>query len=547
MAMANSVLENWLAAIVNHSDDAIIVIDTGRIIRFANSSAISFGQQSGSAIVVGEPYDDVLRKNMTLDEAGNPVPLESCPSIIALTEGKEVQGQIFQQTVNGKHSWVKVSSFPIFNEHNQVTHAVIRLSDITKAKSQEDKLDFLIRSSKVFPLTVDIEERLTQKARLTVPLIADWCAVTIVNQDGSLSRASIIHRDPEKMSLVNEFEERLSSEADAGLGARHVVATGLPEFYPDVTDEFLIKAMGGPSEKRVAMRSLGVSSLMILPILSQGSVLGVLTLAYGESGRKYTPDDMAFMQEYCNHISTVLENARLYEEIKRRDTSKDSFLATLSHELRNPLAPIKSMLELMKLQPHASEFRHNISVIEHQFDHLTKILTDLLEVNRYARGKIHVELRRVNLITVVRNSVESATPFFTKKNLEFEVSMPSHAIVIRADQTRLEQALMNVLHNAEKFTPEGGRIWIRVASDDKNAMVTIGDNGIGIDPKMLEYLFEPGMRDQQMQRTEGLGLGLVLVKEIIQLHGGTVTAKSEGTGKGSEFTITLPILQQRLL
>lgn len=544
--MRDPIPKEWLTAIVDTSEDAIILLDTERIIHFANAAAVAYCERIGAPAAVGAPYDEIVKDKITLDEEGNAVPPEFFPCTITLTEGKVVR-KVFQQIVHGAHSWVKISTFPLFDEHGRVSHAIIRITDITDIKAQEVKLAFLVQSSKLSPITVDIEERLTQKARLTVPLIADWCAVSIVNHNGSLSRVTIVHRDPKKMSLVNELEERLSKEGDTERGIRHVATTGVPEFFPDVTDEFLVKEFRSP-EKIAAMKALGVTSLMILPIISNNAVLGVLSLAYGESLRKYTPEDLTFMKEYCNNISTILENARLYEEIKRRDTSKDSFLATLSHELRNPLAPIKSMLELMKLQPHASEFRHNISVIEHQFDHLTKILTDLLEVNRYARGKIHVELRRVNLITVIRDSVESATPFFKKKSIDLEVSLPSHTIVIRADQTRLEQALMNVFHNAEKFTPDGGKVWIRVSSDEKNASITIGDNGIGIEPDLLEHLFEPGLRDEKMRRgTEGLGLGLMLVKEIVQLHGGTVTARSEGAGKGSEFTITLPILQQRLL
>lgn len=543
--MASPLSEKWLAAVIDTSDDAVMLIDPDRIILLANTAAEAFARRNGTESIVGKSYDELLRRNLVLDEHGEVNPVELCPSDIALTEGKSVRGKLFQYNIDDTPVWLRVTSVPIFDDGRKVACAIVRLKDVSDRRALEDKLSFLLQSSRLVPLTVDFHERLTYKASLTVPLIADWCTINVTNDDGSLSREAIVHRDPGKMALVNEFEEALSKRQDSK-GARHVASTGVAEFYPDALGAFPADAPSSPEGVAVA-RALGLGSLMILPIISHGTVLGILSLGYDESKRKYSPEDLTFMQEYCNHISSVLENGRLYEEIKKHDASKDSFLATLSHELRNPLAPIKSMLELMKLQPHAAEFSHNISIIEHQFDHITKILNDLLEVTRYSRGKINVELRRVNLISVMRNIVESVEPFLKEKKVALHVSLPLNAIVIRADQTRLEQALMNVLHNAEKFTPAEGHIWVTVTTDEKTATITIRDSGIGMEPHMVAHIFEPGIRDEKKHRTEGLGLGLLLVKEVVHLHGGTVKAHSDGLGKGSEFTITLPVLQQRLL
>jgi PAS domain S-box-containing protein len=538
--------EGLLSAIADSSEDAVIILDPSRVIRFANKTALFFGQKSGAGSVVGENYDEILKRNLILDEAGNTASPDMYPSNITLRTKKAVRGRIFQQIINGTSSWVRVSTVPLIGADGEVTHVIVRLTDVSERKDREDKIKFLIESSKIFPIAGDMEEHLKRKARLTVPLIADWCTVNVVKDDGSLSRIAVIHRSPERIAQVTELAERSHDELSADTGIRHVAHTGVAEFYPEVGEALL--ARSGQSPERLSLaRSLEVNSAMILPIISQGSVLAVLSLAYAESKRTYTAEDFEFMKEYCGHISTILENARLYEEIRKRDLSKDSFLATLSHELRNPLAPIKSMLELMKLQPDPKELKHNISVIEHQFDHLTKVLNDLLEVTRYSRGKIHVELRRVNLLTVMKNSEESAKPFFHKKGLTLSMSLPQHPIIIRADQTRLEQALMNVLHNAEKFTPTGGEVVVAVTSTEDLVAISIRDTGIGIEPDMLAHIFEPGLRDGGAHKTDGLGLGLVLVKEIVQLHGGKIRAKSEGAGKGSEFIITLPILQQRLL
>lgn len=541
--MAHPLPEELLLAVADSSEDAIIVLDTDRVIRFANKTALLMGSRSGGGSVIGENYDDILKQSLILNESGEAALSEQYPSNITLRTGKAVHGETFQQIIHNASIWVRVSTFPVADKNGEVAFVIVRLTDVSERKHREDKLKFLVESSKVFAIAADAEEHLKQKARLTVPLIADWCTVNLVKEDGSLSRISVIHRSPGKIAQVTELAERANAELRPDRGVQHVANTGVAEFYPEVR----LDGTGSP-EREALMRSLGVTSSMILPIVSQGNVLAVLSLAYAESKRAYTAEDFEFMKEYCNHISVILENARLYEEIKKRDLSKDSFLATLSHELRNPLAPIKSMLELMKLQPSQSEMKHNISVIEHQFDHLTKVLNDLLEVTRYARGKIHVELRRVNLLTVMKNSVDSAGPFFQKKDIRLNVSLPKHPIIIRADQTRLEQALMNVLHNAEKFTPVGGCVDVEVTASEDLVAISIRDNGIGMEPEILAHIFEPGVREDSLRhKTDGLGLGLVLVKDIIHLHNGKIRAKSDGAGKGSEFIITLPILQQRLL
>lgn len=545
--MDSSLPERIFAAIVDSSEDVIIVLDARRAIRFVNAAAVEFGKRCGVEAMLGISFDDFLKRSLILDSDGNEATLEEFPNMAVAREGKHARGQVLRQVINTTYTWMKASSIPIANAEGKIEYIIVRLTDITKRKSTEDKLDFLLQTSKVLAITADTEERLAQKAQLTVPQLADWCTVSVVYEGGLLSQSTVVHRDPEKEGIVRDFAERTARGGPTMNIVRRVIETGTAAFYPTVTGSPPKETADVPEWLALA-RALGVTSIMVLPISSRGIVRGVLSLAYSDSKRRYTDEDFEFMQEYCNHISLLLETAHLYEEIKKRDASKDSFLAKLSHELRNPLAPIKSMLELMKLQPHAAEFRHNISVIEHQFDHLTRILTDLLEVNRYAQGKVHIELRRVNLLTVVKNSVESAEPFFKKKDIVLEVALPSQTVVIRADQTRLEQALMNILHNAEKFTPEGGRIWIHVATDDRTATITIGDTGKGIAPEMLGHIFDPSWaRDEKVPHTtEGLGLGLMLVKEIVQLHGGTVSVKSEGEGKGSEFTITLPIPQKRL-
>src|SRR6185369_14982198 len=175
--MAHQLPEGLLSAIADSSEDAIIVLDTDRVIRFANKTALAFGQRSGAGEVIGENYDKILKHNLILDESGNTASPEIYPSNVALQTKEGVYHRLFQQIINGSSSWVRASTVPLLDENGQVTHLIVRLTDVSERKDREDKLKFLIESSKVFPIAGDMEEHLRRKASLTVPLIADWCTV----------------------------------------------------------------------------------------------------------------------------------------------------------------------------------------------------------------------------------------------------------------------------------------------------------------------------------------------------------------------------------
>jgi signal transduction histidine kinase len=447
---------------------------------------------------------------------------------------------VFEQVFNGKHVWLSVTAIPIVEPDGTVEHLVVRFVDISERKHQHDKLQFLVESNKILSITTDFVERLREKARLTVPNLADWCTVTIANPDGTLSRVAIVHRDPSKVLLVEELANRSAKEMRASDSVLNVVQTGVAQFHPFVTTEMLER--NGISRERLALaQQLQVCSSMTVPIMSRGKALGALSLAYAESGRHYTPEDLDFVQRFCHHIGVLVDNARLYQEIKKRDNAKDSFLATLSHELRNPLAPIKSALELFRMQYSDPAFLETVSVIEHQFDHLTKLLNDLLDVTRYSRGKIDIALSRIDLCDAVRHTVNIISPFLKQKEITLNVSVPQEAMWVQGDQTRIEQAIMNILHNAEKFTPSRGIMWVHVRTKGSQVLVSVRDTGAGIEPHVLANIFELGATKSN-HTTTGLGIGLVLVKEIMTLHEGTVEAHSKGLGQGSEFTLSFPLL-----
>jgi signal transduction histidine kinase len=244
----------------------------------------------------------------------------------------------------------------------------------------------------------------------------------------------------------------------------------------------------------------------------------------------------------------VAERARAEQALKEADRHKDEFLAMLAHELRNPLAPIRNAVHLMKLKPLADpQLQLSRDIIERQLIQLSRLVDDLLDVSRITRGKINLARRRVELSELVARAVETVAPTIESRGHAFEVVIPKRALMIYGDPMRLTQALGNVLANAAKYTDNGGRITLRAQRRRRDIEITVRDTGIGIVPDVLPCIFDLFTQlDRRTGRHQGgLGIGLALVRQLVEMHGGTVSASSEGPGKGSEFLICLPLSIER--
>ncbi|HET6880459.1 MAG TPA: PAS domain S-box protein [Pirellulales bacterium] len=229
---------------------------------------------------------------------------------------------------------------------------------------------------------------------------------------------------------------------------------------------------------------------------------------------------------------------------KEEDRRKNEFLAMLAHELRNPLAPLRTGLEVMRLSAHDGEDAELARrMMERQLEHLVRLVDDLLDVSRISRGKLSLRLERLTLSSVVEHALELCDGLFKEHGQELAVTLPDEPLYVEADQTRLAQALCNLLNNAVKYSDRGSRIWLTVERDGHEAIIRIKDEGIGIEPDMLPKVFDLFIQvDRSLEKSKGgLGVGLTIVKRLVEMHGGTVEAFSEGHGRGSEFVVRLPI------
>jgi CheY-like chemotaxis protein len=243
-----------------------------------------------------------------------------------------------------------------------------------------------------------------------------------------------------------------------------------------------------------------------------------------------------------NVLVDISDRRRAEDILRETDRAKNEFLATLAHELRNPLAPLRHVVELLRA-PVVPDLKWAVDVIDRQTSHMARLIDDLLEVRRVSHGKLELRKERVELTEIARAAVETSRPLLEAAGVALQLDLPASPILVDADVSRVAQALSNLLNNAAKYTSRGGRVWLSAEHQSRNAVLTVGDNGIGIPAEMIPRIFEMfAQADQSLERAQGgLGIGLTLAKQLIEMHGGTIQARSDGPGKGAVFTICLPL------
>lgn len=279
---------------------------------------------------------------------------------------------------------------------------------------------------------------------------------------------------------------------------------------------------------------------LTVPLLGRGGrPLGCVHLK-GRVGGEFDGEDTAILAQLAHMAAVAFENARMYEELRDADHRKDEFLALLAHELRNPLAPIRNALQVMRLaddDPAMAD--RSREMIERQVQQMVRLIDDLMDVSRISRGKLQLRTERVSLASVVNTAVETCRPLLSAKRQDLCVTLPEEEVVVEADPIRMAQVVLNLLNNAAKYTDEGGSIRLTLEQRGAEAVVIVKDTGIGISPQMLPHIFEMFTQvDHTLERSQGgLGIGLALVKRLVELHGGSIEAHSDGLGRGCEFVL----------
>lgn len=422
--------------------------------------------------------------------------------------------------------------------------------DITGRKRAEDGLRFLARAGVILGGSLDLEVTLRNVAQFVVDTMADCCYFDIAAEDGDVRRLGFAHKYPEerhKLETVGRFttkEQRLQHPLAQTLLAGETI------FLPSVHDDWL-RGISVSDPHYRHLLSIRLRSLLIVPVSADSKIIGALTLCLlGENADRFSESDRHLAEELGRRAGAIIQNALLHrqlqqvgEDLRQINRQKDEFLATLAHELRNPLAPLANAVQIMLRAPDAQMLARAGEMMNRQVRQMTRLIDDLLDVSRIGRGKISLKRERIDLLAAITQSLEATSPLVAECGHEISLDLSPRPLFVDADLVRMTQVFSNLLTNAIKFTPHGGRIRITAAETDGYAVVAIRDNGVGIPADKLAQVFE--MFAQVDIGAEhgrgGLGIGLTLVLRLVEMHGGTVCVHSEGTGKGTEFTVKLPL------
>ncbi len=405
----------------------------------------------------------------------------------------------------------------------------------------EESQRFLAEASELLASTLDYETTLQSTAQLVVPYLADWCVIDLIGTHGRIERVAVAHQDPAQAETVREVTRRSPVNPRGAEGVARVVREGRAQVFPDITDEILAAVYPEP-DKLALVRRLGLRSAMIVPLSTGDRPLGAISFATAESARRYTPADLTLAGGLAHRASLAIENARLYREAQEVNRLKDEFLATLSHELRTPLTAVLGWTALLRgAKLDAQTAAGALDTIERNARAQKQLIDDLLDASRIISGKLRINLKLTHLGGLVEAAVESARPAAAAKEVSLEVSLDPAAGLVSGDPDRLQQVVWNLLSNAIKFTPKGGSVEVRLARAGTQIEIAVSDTGKGIEADFLPHVFDRFRQaDASTTRAHGgLGLGLSIVSHLVELHGGTVHAESEGAGRGATFRVRL--------
>ncbi|MDQ8020426.1 MAG: response regulator [Moraxellaceae bacterium] len=417
------------------------------------------------------------------------------------------------------------------------------------AEEATRRANFLSRASRDLGTSLDPLATMHKLLELVAPTMADL-AILHLDMDDQPASMLIRHAGSDtataRTSVVQPFE---------GLPA-HVVGILRQHLRDDTTIQLEVDPLTGAATPDELWRN-DLRNLLLVPIRSGDRALGLLALANTRPSPAYAPQDLATIDELVSRAAIAFDNARLYrslqqEIIKSRQAEenlqdanrrKDEFLAMLSHELRNPLAPIRNAVEIIRrLAPPEPALTWARDVVDRQVTHLARLVEELLDVSRISQGKIALKNDAVELGNVMAHGVETVRPLLETRKHDLTVLIPEEPVWLRGDFARLAQVVSNLLNNAAKYTPDGGHIEISASVEDGSVSLRVRDNGIGIDASLLPRIFDLfAQGERSLDRSQGgLGIGLTLVQRLVEMHGGTVQASSEGIGRGAEFVVTLP-------
>jgi signal transduction histidine kinase/DNA-binding response OmpR family regulator len=421
---------------------------------------------------------------------------------------------------------------------------------LAEAEARQERLAFLADASNVLAGSLEYHKTFHSLAHLVVPRLADFCVVLASEEDGSLRQVAVAHSNLLDEPALRKLAEEFPASSAAKTGGAHVVRTGQSQMCCDMDNGALAEVFE-QAEDREQLLSFAPTSFIAVPLKTYDRVLGAIVMVNIGGGRMCGTDELALAEELADRAALAIDNAGLYKsaqkaraESERANLAKDSFLAMLSHELRTPLTPVlTSVLALEQTDGLSDETRASLEMIRRNVELEARLIDDLLDLTRISKGKVQLSIEEVDAHSLLRNALEICQADIDKKQLSLRTDFVAERVCLEADPARLQQIFWNLIKNAVKFTPAGGRLEIRTQNLDGQLQVQVSDSGMGIDAETLPKIFNAF---EQGDRTQlgGLGLGLAISKALVETHSGKLTAESAGKDQGATFTAVFPLAER---
>jgi len=416
-----------------------------------------------------------------------------------------------------------------------------RETDLRRERETSESMRMLNEVSDILSASLAYEETIPAGMRLALTHLGDWCTVSFIDEEGHARRIAVAHRDPAKDPLAQRMMTEFPPRRDLPRPVTESINLQKPTILNTVDEQFLVRASSGP-EHAALVRDLGFGSMLVAPMVARGRTIGALTFIAAQPGR-YTGNDASIAELIARRAAIAIENAQLYRAAVEASNAKDEFLAMISHELRTPMTATLGWVRMLNLGHFDPETHQTaLDAIERSTRAQAKLIEDILDVSSIVLGKFRLDREPVDLRAVVDAAIETLRPASEAKQIAINIDSSRWNGLVQGDADRLQQVIWNLVSNAIKFGHRNGRIDVTVERLDDHARIVVSDDGSGIDPAFLPFVFDRFRQaDSSATRSHGgLGLGLAIVRHLTELHGGSVRATSEGAGKGSSFIVELP-------
>ncbi|HEY0673209.1 MAG TPA: ATP-binding protein [Longimicrobiales bacterium] len=529
--------EATFSAIVNIASEAIITTDQDlRILNFNKGAEDIFGYTA--ADIVGRSLNELIpgRFRTGHDQHVRNFARSGVPAR-RMGERRQISGL----RKNGEEFPAEASISQLQIGERKLFTVVLR--DITERRRRELTQTLLAQASEMLAGSLDIDVTLKSVADLIVPHVADWCVVCVLQEDGSITREAIAHRDPTTQRKLHEAALHRPVTNPAHPVAQ-VVKTGETLVLGELTVENFVSMAEG-AEHALILQEMGARCAIIVPMVARNETRGAIALFTNAERRPFDEDDVVLAEDLARRSALALDNARLYRKAQSAIAARDDVLAIVSHDLGNPLSAIRigTTLLLSGLSEEEKQeggWKHIVG-IRNSAEQMERLIRDLLEVKRIEAGQLSVERDKVSITPLIGEAVELLSTIADGRDIKLRAIVAPDLPAVYADRERILQAFSNLVGNAVKFTPPGGTVTIAAEARADEVVLSVSDTGSGISPEDLPHVFDRYWQAKARRRgRQGIGLGLVIVKGIIEAHGGKVWAES-AIGQGSRFSFSLPL------